>query len=289
MPLLPKTAEAFAPAKINLTLHVTGQRDDGYHLIDSLVGFADVGDVVRVRPAEQMSIRVTGPHAAGVPDNKSNLVWRAADWFGTPPVEIELLKRLPTASGIGGGSSDAAACLKALSQVFGKPLPRVSETAVIGADVPVCLLGQPCRMSGTGERIEPYKGLPVLDILLVNPGVHASTPHVFKSLTSKSNRPMPESWPVGWAAEPFCDWLSEQRNDLTPAAIHHCPEIATALGILDETDALFAGMSGSGATCFGLFLPDGHSAKAARAHLRETQPDWWAVNTRLRLDREESP
>ena len=149
------TVEVFAPAKINLTLHVTGQRDDGYHLLDSLVVFtADVGDVIRVRSAEFDNLSVEGPFSAGLPINENNLVRRAASLMGQG-FDITLEKNLPVASGIGGGSSDAAATLQAISKLRNMPLPSLAEQMRLGADVPVCVMGGVVRMQGVGEHLTP--------------------------------------------------------------------------------------------------------------------------------------
>ncbi|MEQ8341877.1 MAG: 4-(cytidine 5'-diphospho)-2-C-methyl-D-erythritol kinase [Marinovum algicola] len=267
--------EAFAPAKINLTLHVTGQRADGYHLLDSLVVFAGVGDVLRVAPADEMSLRVTGPMAAGVPEDARNLCWKAAEAFGAP-VRIELEKHLPAAAGIGGGSSDAAAVLRAMETIYGRPFS--GDALRLGADVPVCLLAHAARMSGIGEQVLPLSQ-PPMDAVLVNPGVAVSTPAVFKALRSRDNPPMTD-WPLDGRSDSTLAWLRTMRNDLEPPAIGVQPVIGRVLTALDEEGADLARMSGSGATCFGLF-PDGSAATAAAAGLRAAHPDWWVVATTL--------
>lgn len=266
--------EAFAPAKINLTLHVTGQRPDGYHLLDSLVVFADVGDVVRVRPAKSMSINVTGPMSEGVPKDSTNLVWQAAKWFGTPPVEIELFKFLPPASGIGGGSSDAAATLRALSHLFDKPLPSHEEAAELGADVPVCLRPRSYWMQGIGEELSDGPTLPdYLGMVLVNPKVEVSTPTIFSNLSTKSN-PAHAQFPAAFEThETLGDWLGSHRNDLETPAIELAPEIADVLRVLEAEEPICARMSGSGATCFGIFSLV--EAKAVGGLLKEKHPEWW--------------
>jgi len=269
------TAEAFAPAKINLTLHVTGQRADGYHLLDSLVVFADVGDWVRLSAAETTSLTVTGPRAAGVPDDGSNLVLKAAGRIGAPPAAIELEKHLPPASGIGGGSSDAAAALRALSACFGLDLPTPEACAGIGADVPACLAARPTRMSGIGDQLSDLPGLPPLHLVLVNPGVPIPTPEVFAGLARKTNRPMPENLPDWPDAESCALWLATQRNDLDLPARALCPAIGVALMRLMQTGGcLLARMSGSGATCFGLYATRIEAELAAQA-ISAAHRDWW--------------
>lgn len=261
------TAEAFAPAKINLTLHVTGQRADGYHLLDSLVVFADIGDRLLFSPAQQLQITVTGPFAEGVPTDQRNLVWRAAavaGWVG----HITLEKNLPHGAGIGGGSSDAAAVLR----TFG----AVDQALSIGADVPVCLSSTPQRMRGIGEVLEPLAPLPELEILLVNPQVPVPTGQVFAGLTSKRNTPMP-ALPNFNDVAALCHWLGAQRNDLEQPARAVAPQIDTALAALEG--ALFARMSGSGATCFGLY--ERGAAAAAAAQIAQTHPGWWVRSGRV--------
>lgn len=269
-------AEARAPAKINLTLHVTGRRPDGYHLLDSLVVFADAADVVRVRPADAPQLRVTGPMAAGVPADSSNLVLRAAALMGVTAA-IELEKHLPAAGGIGGGSSDAAAALRALSRMTGRPLPR--EVLALGADVPVCMEPRPTRMRGIGETLSPVADLPALNAVLVNPGVAVPTPQVFAGLERRANAPMPERLPAFAGAAAFADWLARQRNDLERPAQAIAPEVGAALAALAQAEGCrLARMSGSGATCFGIFPDAAAAARAARALAR---PGWWVRAVRL--------
>ena len=268
------TAEGFAPAKINLTLHVTGQRADGYHLLDSLVVFADIGDRLWFDPGSAMSLEVTGPFAEGVPTDQSNLVWRAAEacgWSG----HIRLEKNLPHGAGIGGGSSDAAAVLR---QCGGSQ----DAALALGADVPVCLSHAPQRMRGIGEHLESVPHVPQMDVLLINPGVSVPTGSVFQALPRKINAPMAETLPEWRDHRGFADWLKRQRNDLLEPALQIAPVIGDVIEALYDRDCLFAGMSGSGATCFALFPPDGQSAKAAsEAGLFLDHPDWWCVHTRL--------
>lgn len=266
--------KAFAPAKINLTLHVTGQRKDGYHLLDSIVVFADVGDRVTVMSAEENHLEVTGPMAAGAPTDGSNLVCKAADLYGLP-VRISLSKHLPAMAGIGGGSSDAAATILALAELTkDQRLPDVTE---LGADVRVCLMRQAARMQGTGEVVTPILDLPALHAVLANAGVSVSTPTVFKGLAEKTNPPMPKKLPKWKSARALIDWLSTQRNDLQDAAITLAPEIQATLSELSALPAAqLPRMSGSGATCFALFETREQADAAARI-LHEKQPDWWVA------------
>lgn len=269
-------AEGFAPAKINLTLHVTGQRGDGYHLMDSLLVFANIGDRIAVSSGAGLSLAIEGPMAAGLDAGQDNLVLRAARAFGGERgAALVLTKHLPVASGIGGGSADAAATLRVLSAFWERPLPSERDVLALGADVPVCLRGKPTRLQGIGETLLDVPDLPDMDILLVNPGIAVPTPAVFRALETKTNPPM-AAVPSRLAAGPFCDWLADQRNDLLKPALSVAPGIQGVLDQIRGTDCLFTGMSGSGATCFGLYPPDGYSARSARAHLRAHRPEWWA-------------
>jgi 4-diphosphocytidyl-2-C-methyl-D-erythritol kinase len=259
------TADVFAPAKINLTLHVTGQRADGYHLLDSLVTFADFGDQLTLTATPQMALEVSGPFVEGVPADTRNLAWQAAElagWTG----RITLEKNVPHGAGLGGGSADAAAVLRAL----GAP----EHAAFLGADVPVCLLPVAQRMRGIGERTEAVSGLPPLVAVLANPGVHVPTPRVFAALAQKTNPPMPEAIPSFEDARDFMLWLRDQRNDLQPAAIGLAPVIDDVLQALAVEGAMVTRMSGSGATCFAL-LEDAALAGDVAADLACRHPGWW--------------
>ena len=270
--------EVFAPAKINLTLHVTGQRADGYHLLDSYVMFADIGDRVFVEPAEEMSLTVTGPRAAGVPEDARNLCWKAAEFYGASAA-ITLEKHLPAAAGIGGGSSDAAAVLQGLEQVYGRPVPV--DTSILGADVPVCMVGHAAHMTGVGDRVLPLFAEVPMPCVLVNPGVEVSTPAVFDRLERKDNPPM-APWPEGGGNAAAYDWLAEQRNDLETPALAVQPVIGDVLAALQALPgARVVRMSGSGATCFALF-DCYEQAEAGAATLGDTHADWWIAACRLR-------
>ncbi|MCI5110108.1 MAG: 4-(cytidine 5'-diphospho)-2-C-methyl-D-erythritol kinase [Marivita sp.] len=256
-------ATEFAPAKINLALHVTGQQANGYHLLDSLVVFADVGDVLSVLPAERMSLTVDGPFSSGVPEDARNLVWKALDRAGVT-AEVSLTKNLPHGAGIGGGSSDAAAILRAIG--------RPDLAPGLGADVPVCLGQGPQRMQGIGDVLTDIPTCPRFWLVLVNPGAHVPTVDVFGALIRKDNPPM-DSLPTkgDWLA-----WLAAQRNDLQDPAIAYAPVISEALAALE--DAQLARMSGSGSTCFGIY-PDKDAASAAQTRISASRPDWWVVAT----------
>ncbi len=256
----------FAPAKINLTLHVTGQRADGYHLLDSMVVFADAGDQITFDPAPAMSIGVTGPFAKGVPVDARNLLWKAAALAGVTG-HITVVKNLPHGAGIGGGSSDAGALLRALGSR--------DSGLTLGADVPVCRIARAARMSGIGEQVVPLETVPELHAVLVNPGVHLPTPQVFKKLTQKTNAPMPSVLPTWGAARDLRTWLSTQRNDLQAPAMAQAHEIAEVINVLSKEDGQeLVRMSGSGATCFALFN-DAQRAGNAAARILAEHPAWW--------------
>jgi 4-diphosphocytidyl-2-C-methyl-D-erythritol kinase len=268
----------FAPAKINLNLHVTGQRADGYHLLESLVVFADVGDDIRITQSESDSLAIDGPFSVGLETGTGNLVAKTRDQLrlrhNFPPVQIRLTKSLPVSSGIGGGSSDAAATLRAISKLFGISDSTTADVAVnLGADVPMCLAARPLIAKGIGEQLTAVQGLPKLHLVLVNPGVGVSTPEVFKRLSNRNNPPLPVL-PEKPILADFAEWLSRTRNDLQIPALQLCPEIGDTIIALAETAPMLARMSGSGATCYGLYS-DAISAGAAAQSIAARNPNWW--------------
>ncbi len=274
----------FAPAKVNLALHVTGQRSDGYHLLDSLVVFAGVGDVLTVTEADALSLSLGGPFAEGVPVDGRNLVLRAARMLaGRRGVAVggrlDLCKNLPHAAGLGGGSSDAAAALRLLSVYWGMACPGPDDPGVLalGADVPVCLgAPHPQRMRGIGERLDPVPALPQAALVLVNPRVEVPTAAVFARLARKDNAPMPEPG-AGMDYAAFLGWLRGTRNDLEGPAEAVAPAVAEALALLRATPGVdHAVMSGSGATCVGVAADIGLAGRAAAAIGRQ-RPGWWVV------------
>ncbi len=283
-----------APAKINLALHVVGQRADGHHLLESLVTFADDGDRLSLALSETDSFTVSGPFAGDVPvgaeGGHANLVLKARDllrtrltMLGLPcgPVALHLTKALPVASGIGGGSADAAAALIGLMRLWGAShdMPVEIDLAALGlslgADLPMCLTGRPLIARGIGEAITPVLGLPAFPALLVNPGAAVSTPAVFRALCDKTNPPLtlPErlAAPDDWIAA-----IAATRNDLEPPALSLAPVIGAVRAALADAGAALARMSGSGATCFGLFR-DVAARDRAAAHLRAAYPDWYLL------------
>ncbi len=272
--------EEFAPAKVNLTLHVTGRRADGYHLLDSLVAFADVGDRVTAERGQGLRLTLGGPMAAGL-SGDDNLVLRAARLLGAGDAHLHLDKHLPVASGIGGGSSDAAAAIRALARLYDLPLPDATAAAALGADVPVCLIPRARRMGGIGERLADVPALPPAWLVLANPGVAVSTPAVFAALLHRDGAPMPDPLPDWRDARDLAAFLSLQRNDLEGPALALAPVIGQVLAALrGQGGCLIARMSGSGATCFGLFAGEG-PARAAAVALSAARPGWWVAAARL--------
>jgi 4-diphosphocytidyl-2-C-methyl-D-erythritol kinase len=267
---------ALARAKVNLTLHVTGRREDGYHLLDSLVVFPELGDLIEVEPASGLSLTLDGPFGQDLGADENNLVFQAAELIrpNGKGAAIHLTKSLPIASGIGGGSSDAAATLIALSKLWNVPLEPF-DVLSIGADVPVCLAGNTTRMSGIGERLQSVEGAPPFWIVLVNPGVQVSTPSVFGALETVENPAMPV-FEVGDFTN-FINWLAECRNDLQAPAIKLAPVIGEVLEVLTDADhCALARMSGSGATCFGIFETEAQ-ALDARTTISASHPLWWCA------------
>ncbi len=278
-----------ARAKINLALHVTGRREDGYHLLDSVVTFADHGDILTIRAATEDRFEISGRFGGLLASDADNLVLRARDLLrgvlqarghACPPVAISLHKELPVAAGIGGGSADAAACLRGLLRHWHAELPiRELHTLglTLGADVPMCLDSRPLTARGIGETITAI-ALPAFSMVLVNPLVGVSTPDIFRRLQRRDNPPLA---PLPRSADPgaWTDYLSRQRNDLEPPARSLVPQIGDLCLALDEAGAKVSRMSGSGATCFGLFVDD-DQASAAAVHLARRFPASYIQPTR---------
>ncbi len=277
-----------APAKINLFLRVTGLRDDGYHELESLVAFAGVHDRVEVRPADRLVIEIDGPFAAALDPGPGNLVAKAARALAAkagvaPDARIRLHKALPVAAGIGGGSADAAAALRALSALWQLAIAEDALAALalaLGADVPVCLAARPSIMRGIGERIAPAPALPAAPILLVNPMVPLATAAVFAAREGRFSAPA-EFDAVSADVPELAASLRDTRNDLAPGARRICPEIDAVLAAIEASPScLIARLSGSGPTCFGLF-PDEEAANHAAARIAAARPRWWVRSTRL--------
>lgn len=275
-----------APAKVNLALHITGRRADLYHLLDTLVVFTQEGDHIHIGKAGRDGFSVTGPFGHDLPQDGDNLVLRARDLARNLagdrgfPVHIELEKNLPVASGIGGGSSDAAATLRALAKLWDLPLTdtALQQAALsLGADLPMCLAARSLLARGIGEELLPVAGLPSLALVLVNPGIAIPTPAVFSALKNRCNAPLPPL-PQQWHGDSLAHWLALTRNDLEAPARTIEPEISKALAALCDTGAIFSRMSGSGATCFGLFHSGQDAARAANI-IAAGHPSWYVKPT----------
>jgi 4-diphosphocytidyl-2-C-methyl-D-erythritol kinase len=269
-------------AKINLALHVTGQRSDGYHLLEMLVTFARCSDRLEFAPSSSDEFAISGRFGNALEgEGANNLVLKARDLLrdgvlragGTaPPVRIHLQKNLPIASGIGGGSADAAATLRGLMRLWNAPLPATTLDAIaisLGADVPMCLDSTPLVARGIGERIERVGDMPSFAMVLANPLKGVMTPEVFRRLATKNNPPLEMAQRPSWL-----DAMRSMRNDLEPPAMTLLPEIAEISAMLRNHGALLVRMSGSGATCFGIFATIAE-AQAAASVLHRKRPDWY--------------
>ncbi|KJE35653.1 4-diphosphocytidyl-2C-methyl-D-erythritol kinase [Thalassospira sp. HJ] len=284
-----------APAKVNLFLHVTGKRDDGYHLLESLVCFTATGDVLtgELRDDDKITLSITGPMAGNLAleSTDDNLVMRAARMLqetGTAKQGADLVldKRLPVASGIGGGSADAAAAIRLLSEMWKLELDDATLSRIalsLGADVPVCLHGKTCVMSGIGEEITELPDLPPVPMVLINPGKAVSTPEIFKARADEGFSPT-GAWDTNQTFQSgaaLADALSECGNDLTLPATGILPEICDVLNALArEEGCLLARMSGSGATCFGIYDTFDQAERAAHA-IAAQNPDCWISPTHI--------
>ena len=265
-----------ARAKVNLALHVIGRRKDGMHELDSIVAFADCGDRLSLQRSEITCLEITGPFAHQLPTDGSNLILKAYDLLAQqvscPPVLFQLEKNLPVASGIGGGSADAAAALRGLLRLTGHGVSESQLTTLalkLGADVPVCLRGEAVRMRGVGEQLEAIQDISAKAIVLANPLQGCATASVFKALGLAPGQAHGTALDVHDAQS----W----RNDLTEPAISVVPEIAAVLRALPKMGAFSTvRMSGSGATCFGL-MDDLESAVAAALRLQRFHPEWWVA------------
>jgi len=274
----------FAPAKINLALHVLGRRSDGFHKIDSIVAFADVGDELRFEPASEFTLKVSGPFASLLPATENNIIrgaWRAVSEIAEargkllPSVLVTLTKNLPVAAGIGGGSADAAAAMRGFLRLAGIEMDDEIRKAALslGADVPVCLMGKACRMQGAGERITPLEHFKPLHAVLINPLIAVQTSAVFQKLGLAVGDKHETSLDLSDAAT----W----RNDLMPPAVALVPVIAEVIDALESQQHLrYARMSGSGATCFGVFK-NAKTARAAAEKISALHAHWWVQQVTL--------
>ena len=280
-----------APAKINLFLHVGARRADGYHALQSLVCFSEAGDTLTFEPAETLSLVVNGPFAEGLEAEEDNLILRAARMLSeragcSRGAAITLTKNLPVASGIGGGSADAAAALRGLPRLWAISVPgeALHEVALsLGSDVPVCLKSGPAMMEGRGEHVTPVGALPRASMLLVNPGVAVPTGEVFRRLGRTEHDVLPAIPPLPRVSEGLgglLSYLQQTRNDMEDAARTIAPAIDTVLDALGQGGAAMARMCGSGATCYGLFESEAQATEAARK-IKAAYPAWWVSATRI--------
>jgi 4-diphosphocytidyl-2-C-methyl-D-erythritol kinase len=266
-----------APAKVNLALHVLGRRADGYHDLDSIVAFADVGDELAFRPSDQFSLTASGPFAAALPAAADNMIGKACRGAAEiaarrgrpiPAAAVHLTKNLPVASGIGGGSANAAAAMHGflkLAGIEGLDDEIMAAALTLGADVPVCLLGKACRMQGVGERILPLEDFKPLHAMLVNPGVAVSTAEVFRQLGLAPGQSY--AAPIADVTDP-----SSWRNDLAAPAIALSPVIGDVISTLGRHPGITrVFMSGSGATCVALY----------DIECGKLDPAWWSARTVL--------
>ncbi|MGK2226999.1 MAG: 4-diphosphocytidyl-2-C-methyl-D-erythritol kinase [Devosia sp.] len=276
-----------APAKINLALHVTRRREDGFHDLESLVVFADVADELEAVPDHQDSLSIVGPFAQGLGAGPNNLVSRAVAafrvrWPDAVPtgLAMRLTKNLPVAAGIGGGSADAAAALRLMVSQSSHPIPvpELSDMAAgLGADVPACLVSAPLLARGVGELLEPLPQFPALHVVLVNPMVPLATADVFRRLRAHDNYPLPALPSPLTRPVQIGIWLAETRNDLQPPAVKLVPVIGEIVDYLASAQGcMLARMSGSGATVFGLFGSSGQAHQAAQM-MREQNPEHWVA------------
>ena len=283
---MPEKLMITAPAKVNLSLRITGRRDDGYHELESLVAFASCGDTLQLRKASATRLTVEG--SAVVPADETNLIIRALRSLeahtGKPLVtDIRLHKNLPVAGGLGGGSADAAAVLNGLTRLFELDVSEVQCAGLaraLGADVPACLAPGPGWMTGTGTDIARLDSLPAADIIMVNPRIALPTGTVFAALNCYTKPPaQPSAQPDVGGFEDLCDFVTGQGNDLAAPATEAVPEIAACLVGLLDSGAACVGMSGSGASCFGLArVGDGQEIAGTYRKKREND---WCVASRL--------
>jgi len=284
-----------ARAKINLALHVLDRRADGYHALDSLVVFARVADTLTVSGDHDgfIDLAVDGPFAEDLQANTApddNLVLAVArglaEAYPDPSaggVRLHLSKQLPVAAGLGGGSADAAAALRLLNRLWRLDLNHeqlVHLGLSLGADVPVCLLSRPARVQGIGDTVTPVSGIPAMTVVLVNPGIAVSTRRVFRRLEQTERLPLPKILEPAGSLMEFVFWLRKTRNDLYMPASKEAPLIEKAVRALAaDPGCMFARMSGSGATVFGIFMSN-EAANRAAARLHAAEPQWWVAVTR---------
>jgi 4-diphosphocytidyl-2-C-methyl-D-erythritol kinase len=270
---------SFAAAKVNLALHVRGLKSNGYHELDSLVTFANIGDIIEVRPSDELKLTIEGPFADNVPKDADNIVVKAAKFLSPDGrAHINLIKNLPVEAGLGGGSADAAATLRSLSKLWNIPIPKTPE--VLGADVPICLLKETAIVQGIGEKITPVSIPSNLHIVLIKPNIGLSTAKVFNNLKNKHNEKMC-TFKGTDSIEEFANYLNKLRNDLLQTSITIVPLLRDIINFLNvQKDNYYTQMSGSGTTCFGLF-DDEVSAMRALSQAKIKFPNMWCKMVKL--------
>ncbi|MBL6856374.1 MAG: 4-(cytidine 5'-diphospho)-2-C-methyl-D-erythritol kinase [Rhodobacteraceae bacterium] len=271
--------ESLAAAKINLALHVIGFNEERYHEIDSLVTFANIGDIIQVRPYNSLKLSIDGPFASSVPQGAENIIIKAAKFLSLDgKAHIRLTKNLPVQAGLGGGSADAAATLRSLSKLWNLPIPNSPE--VLGADIPICLLSETAVVQGIGEKIMPVSIPEKLQIILIKPCTGLSTETVFKTLKEKNNKKMNPY--LGTESKYiFKKHIKALRNDLLKPSIELAPIIKDVLSFLNTQNGIyFSQMSGSGTTCFGLFENKINALKAL-SNAKRKFPEMWCQTAQL--------
>ena len=270
---------SFAAAKVNLALHVRGLKSNGYHELHSLVTFANIGDIIEVRPSNELKLTIEGPFADSVPKDTDNIVIKAAKFLlPDGKAHINLIKNLPVEAGLGGGSADAAATLRSLSKLWNIQIPKTPE--VLGADVPICLLKETAIVQGIGEKITPISIPSNLHIVLIKPNIGLSTEEVFKNLKNKNNGKM-DTFMGTKSIKVFSNHIKKLRNDLLKTSINLAPILNDIIDLLNEqTGIYYTQMSGSGTTCFGLFY-NRSSAVRALSNAKLKYPEMWCKMTQL--------
>ncbi len=266
----------FAPAKVNLSLHLVGQKSNGYHLLDSIVSFVNIGDKISIEPGKFGDLKLAGPFANDLPVSNHNLVLKAARLFNNIKLcQLTLEKNIPVTSGIGGGSADAAATVRLFSKLYNEPALPIEKLISLGSDVPVCMQKGIVRMKGVGEEIINLSPAPKVGILLVNPRKALSTAEVFNAVKEKNNSGLNLQGSIEKSLNSWFDWINSMRNDLTSSAIDLIPEIRFILDKLITCDgARVVRMSGSGATCFALF-EDFDLLQDAKLKIIKECPSFW--------------
>ena len=278
--------EEKASAKVNLCLQIVGQKSGGFHLLDSIVGFTEFGDHLSFKKSDELELTAKGAFSDQIPVDKSNLILKAAEFLRTinnikTGAHITLSKNLPPSAGLGGGSSDAAATIRGLSRLWGTDLPEIDDLMKIGSDLPVCIHQKTQHMKGFGEVLEEINTFPNLPILLVNPLKKVSTQTVFRMLKNKKNPPLSKYEKLFQAKKDWINWLLLQRNDLMEPAVKVAPVISDVLRLISKQISVEkVSMSGSGATCFGIF-ENKQDCDLAMKRVRLERPDWWSVSTEI--------